>query len=258
MFKKILVIIGIIILFAIMSAYFVYADKLATEGEKKMVCKDIKVVILDSLSTRFVKKDEVLDMIEKNCPVIGINISEINTFNIEKLLNTKSAISNSQAYVKLPDLLVVEVTQRKPVIRIQNYDCGYYVDNSGYIFGLLDSFSSYVPIITGNIPLEFERNFRGYPVDEDKKWIESALNLVRYIENDTFWSKQIEQIYIEKNGDIILSPKIGEQKIIFGNFYDIDEKFKKLSAFYNSIIPEVGWKRYSSVNIKYKNQIICK
>ena len=34
-------------------------------------------------------------------------------------------------------------------------------------------------------------------------------------------------------------------------------KFKKLELFYKNILPTKGWNYYESVNLKFKNQIVC-
>ena len=81
---------------------------------------------------------------------------------------------------------------------------------------------------------------------------------IAYVSKDDFWSAQIEQIDIAPNGDAIICPKIGKQRIVFGNFDDYAEKLEKLDGFYECVVPEKGWNRYSEVNLKYKNQIICK
>jgi cell division protein FtsQ len=79
-----------------------------------------------------------------------------------------------------------------------------------------------------------------------------------FLENDPFWNAQIEQIYIDSSGDIILSPRVGDHKIIFGDLKDMGTKFNKLYTFYKNIVPEEGWEKYSTVNLKYKDQIVCK
>ena len=68
----------------------------------------------------------------------------------------------------------------------------------------------------------------------------------------------IEQIYVDKNGDIILSPKVGNMEIIIGQMNNLEDKFSRLLAFYNNIAPSQGWNKYSTVNLKYKDQIVCK
>jgi cell division protein FtsQ len=62
---------------------------------------------------------------------------------------------------------------------------------------------------------------------------------------------------IDKNGDIKMYQQVGNQVIEFGDAEDIEEKFNKISLFYEEIIPSKGWNAYSRVNVKYKDQIIC-
>ena len=71
----------------------------------------------------------------------------------------------------------------------------------------------------------------------------------------------IGQIYLEKNGDFILVPLIGDQKIVFGSAYsekEVEEKFEKLRIFYEEGMPNVGWNAYSEISVKYEGQIVCK
>jgi cell division protein FtsQ len=37
----------------------------------------------------------------------------------------------------------------------------------------------------------------------------------------------------------------------------LDVKLENLKLFYQKALPKVGWERYSSINLKYKNQIVC-
>jgi cell division protein FtsQ len=79
----------------------------------------------------------------------------------------------------------------------------------------------------------------------------------KFISDDKLWSDQIVQIYVNDNKDIELIPRIGDQKIIFGDGNLIEEKFRNLYIFYKKALPTVGWKTYSTINLKYKGQIVC-
>ena len=92
----------------------------------------------------------------------------------------------------------------------------------------------------------------------DQKISDPMKEAGKFLNENPFWSAMIEQIYVEKNGDIILSPKVGKLKIIFGAPENIEIKFRKLLAFYKNIAPEKGWERYNEVNLKYRGQIVCK
>jgi len=41
------------------------------------------------------------------------------------------------------------------------------------------------------------------------------------------------------------------------DIYNIVEKFRNLKAFYLHKINSVGWNKYSIINLKYKNQVVC-
>ena len=174
------------------------------------------------------------------------------------MLNRRSAIRESQVSLTRDGLMKVEITQRRPLLRIETSGGGFYIDEFEYIFPLSESFTSYVPVVSGHIPLDLNAGFRGEAEDEDTPWITKIMELGRFLNENPFWGAMIEQIYVAENGDLILSPKVGEIKIILGRPDDIEQKFRKLLAFYRNIAPEKGWTRYCEVNLKYKGQIVCK
>lgn len=61
---------------------------------------------------------------------------------------------------------------------------------------------------------------------------------------------------MNKSGDMELIPRIGSHTIIFGKAEDIDIKFRKLKAMYR-VFNKIGWNLYKSINLKFKDQVIC-
>jgi cell division protein FtsQ len=91
--------------------------------------------------------------------------------------------------------------------------------------------------------------------------LDDIYRISSYVCNDAFLSAQIGQINLEKNGDFVLVPQVGGQKIIFGSARtneDVAEKFKKLTIFYKEGLPYEGWDKYEVINLKYDKQIVCK
>lgn len=259
MFRKILISIAVLAVMGAMGAYFFFAGRLYRANMPKEVCSEVKVTLLDSAQNRFVTAEEVIGIIDGYAgQSIGKPVGEINTHIIEKLLNQRSAIKESQVSITRDGKMHINITQRKPVLRIQGENGGFYVDETQYIFPLVQTFTSYVPIVSGHIPFTLNSGHRGMALEDDGRWMDKILELGNYLSSDPFWNAQIEQIYVEEKGDIILVPRIGDHQIIFGDLKDIDTKFNKLYTFYKNIIPAEGWDKYSSVNVKYKDQIICK
>ncbi|MBR7157434.1 MAG: hypothetical protein IKD16_03460 [Bacteroidales bacterium] len=258
MFRKILTYTGWGLLVAILGAYFFCAEKASRKFGGNEVCKSIKVTLLDSAQNKFVAKSEVIDIIENYTgTVIGKKREEINLANIEQLLDKRSAIRESQVSIDRNGVMAVDITQRRPLLRIETANGGFYIDETAYIFPLVESFTSYVPIVTGHIPLLINPEHRGQIVEDPAKWIDKIIEFGLFLNENPFWDAMVEQIYIEKNGDVILSPKVGEFEINLGDLENLDSKFSRLLTFYKNIAPYEGWEKYRAVSLKYKDQIIC-
>jgi cell division protein FtsQ len=68
----------------------------------------------------------------------------------------------------------------------------------------------------------------------------------------------VHQINVTNEKELELYLAVGNHKIIFGDANDIEEKFKKLKIFYTEGLNKTdGWNKYSVINVKYKNQVVC-
>lgn len=258
MLRKILTYFGITIVTALFVLYFAFSYILKEEERDSVLCNKIEVEVLDSTINRFVSKDEVISILtsSENSP-IGMAIDDISLYDLEKLLEERSAIRISDISLGRDGIMNVRITQRKPLLRIQNAEGGFYVDKECYLFPLEKTFTSYVPIVTGNIPISVKTGQRGNVTFEEEKWLRSVLEFGNYLERSEFWSSQVQQIHILPNKDIALYMRVGEQTILFGGFDDMERKFEKLHTFYKNVIPHKGWDRYSQINLKYADQIVC-
>ena len=81
--------------------------------------------------------------------------------------------------------------------------------------------------------------------------------LAMYINQDEFYRMQVDEIYVDNYREFEIIPKVGKHSILFGDINDIPEKFTKLTAFYREGLKKTGWSKYKTLNIKYKNQVIC-
>jgi cell division protein FtsQ len=81
---------------------------------------------------------------------------------------------------------------------------------------------------------------------------------VNHIEDDSFWSAQIDQIHVDGNSEINLIPRVGNHLVHLGTIENVEDKLRNLGAFYEKVLPEVGWNKYRIINLEYKDQIVCK
>ena len=223
-------------------------------------CQGVEITIKDSLENSFVSAADVKTYLDREYGICnGIPLDSLDLIRIESIVDGRSAVKKSQAYVTRDGILHIDVTQRKPVVRFQKAGGGFYADKEGYIFPLQKSYASHVQIIDGNIPLAANSGYKGeLQNDREKKWFKAMMELINFMEDSRTWKDKIVQIHVNGNRDLILIPREGNEHINFGQPDNIEEKFAKLEKYYTSIIPAQGNGRYTKVDLRYRGQIVCR
>jgi cell division protein FtsQ len=81
---------------------------------------------------------------------------------------------------------------------------------------------------------------------------------VTYTSNNEFWNATVQQLYVNANGEIEFIPRIGNHTVILGDDQLLESKFNKLLLFYQEgMNKKGGWNQYSTINLKFKNQVVC-
>ena len=115
-----------------------------------------------------------------------------------------------------------------------------------------------VPVIDGALPLTVPRGFKGTLTDaEQQAWLARILHLVNYMEG-TVWQQNISQIHVNKDGDLVLYPREGKERFLFGSPTQVEAKFALMEAYYESVAPSKapGW--YSLVDVRHRKQLVCR
>lgn len=174
-------------------------------------------------------------------------------------------MKNAEVYTTLDGKLHIDVQQRNPILRIINYNNeGYYVDNEGALFPLSNKYTARVLVANGNLNepynLRYTRNAsEAKEADELGRvfFIDDLYQLAKFIQGNDFYRSLVEQIYVNNDNEIEIVPKVGHFIILLGSVEDLNEKFENLESFMQIALPREGWEKYSFINLKYKNQIVC-
>ena len=88
--------------------------------------------------------------------------------------------------------------------------------------------------------------------------IDDVFKVAEFIRTDPLWHAQIEQLYVNKELEIELIPRVGNHRIVVGDATDLKKKLDKLKIFYKKGLSKTGWNEYSVINLKFANQVVCK
>jgi cell division protein FtsQ len=217
-----------------------------------VVCKEIKVFTPGN--QYFIDKQEVDAILSTNGnEIVGRRLETINIQDLEDKLKANPFIEYAKVYAEMDGTIYVDISQRKPLLRIMNnFQQDFYVDQHGLKIPLSDSFTSKVLAANGYIDEMYTNRLDTLHTPIAKEIFKTA----SFIKKDSLWDAQIAQIYVNKDHEIELVPRVGNNRILIGDADSLDAKFKNLLIFYKKVLPRVGWDAYKVINVKYANQVI--
>ena len=121
-----------IIVATLLFCYIVFVSFFFRESRQKELCRDLQVVVVDSLDKHFVSESDLVHILKKaDLNPIKRPMDEINTDRIENELLKNEMIARVEAYKTPSGMIKLEVEQKIPILRVISPRGNYYVDNLG-------------------------------------------------------------------------------------------------------------------------------
>ncbi len=247
MLRKTLKLTGYILL----TAFIVVTLAFSSRENRHVSCRNIEIEFSKNELIK-TSREEVEQLINAaDNQLIGKELREINAELIEKEIEKHQAILNAEVFkvvakdsTSFKGILGVRVKHREPVLRIMSSSGTYYLDRTGEQIPVSSNYTANVLVASGYFSEDFAK--------------EQLLPFVLHLEKNPFWQAQIEQVYVEQDGNVVLTPLVGDHLIELGNLENIGEKLRNMKAFYEQVLVRDSWDKYQTVSVKYKNQVIAK
>jgi cell division protein FtsQ len=262
MMKKLLIILVWIILIAGLGVVLGFAEK----EHQSTLCGKCDIFIKYNSDDYFLTVDDVNNYFAgKGIKIKGAPLSDINTGDIEAAVYSIPYVEKVDASMTISGDVEIDIIQKRPIVKVYNkYGKDFYIDDKGGLMPSSDNYTARLLIANGYIG-DYYNPYTSLNVTDslgkDTLVMQTAIykiyRMAQYISNDTFWKAMIEELFINDKGDIEMFTKIGEQSVIFGDIDNMDEKFDNLLIFYKQGLNKVGWSKYKTINLKYKNQVVC-
>ncbi|MCX7954159.1 MAG: hypothetical protein N3A01_03100 [Bacteroidales bacterium] len=267
--NKIINIVYKMLLNSLIILFFIVTISFTIRKNNNIICKRINIFIRDSADVKFVSASDILEILKnKNISIINQKLHSLPIYSIEQILKNIPSVKNAEVYTTIDSTLTIEITQRKPIVRIitDNF-FSFYIDNEGYIFPISNNYTAHTLIASGYI----RENIYSYntnnvneidsitKIKKTRSHISEIYKIAKAIYNDSLMNPLISQIYYNTAMQIELTPIIGKFNFIIGDTTSLNEKLKKISIFYKEIYPRLdSTYRIEKVNLMFKNQIVCK
>lgn len=251
MVKKILS----ILLWVVTAAGIVLLFVFARENYLKAPVKSVQLIT--DTDTGFVRKTVLHDEIERLCN--QKNIGTVNMMSIKKVMDDNSWIESSASYIDLDGTLNVSFKEYEPWFRVYGKNGrSVYVTRNGVVIPPSRIYTPYVLVASGNFELRSDSvAYRlNDSLDSDKNLL-NALHWCSAIEGNDFVSHCVGQLYCNKKDLFEITVKGFDGRVIVGDTCDAADKLNRLEVFMKQRIDSHETKNLKSINLNYKNQIVC-
>ncbi len=215
----------------------------------------------------FVSQEEIKQAVtDKGYVVNAVTVENVNVRELESFFDLYPAVKKSEVFKSPDGMVFVNINQRTPIARIFTKSGeSFYLDEDGRLMPLSRSYTSRVPVVNGEIDGAYNALYKvdfSHPdsLDLDQP-IHQKLNevykVLSYVNQDPLWDAQFTQLFFNDEGDLELVPRVGNHVIVIGNAQSIEDKLNTLRIFYIEGLNKIGWNSYASINLKYKNQVVC-
>lgn len=192
--------------------------------------------------------------------LVGEPLNQINTKKIENVLKEMPHVKDIRVYETIDKKLIIDLHERIPLVRLFDREGRTAImDTDGNLMPLSENAILRIPIISGNFLMDRSMNLTDSTISQSA--IDSTLDAIfEYASATTsspFWRAQIQQTKINSIGDFVAYPRVGNHSINFGKADEMEVKLNRLRIFYHKGLDKSGWNRYSKINLKFKDQIVC-
>ncbi|TXD47993.1 cell division protein FtsQ/DivIB [Polaribacter sp. IC073] len=168
--------------------------------------------------------------------------SVIDLYELESNVSKNPYVEKVAVFLTIGGVLKSTIKQRTPIARIISSKDSYYIDKQGINIPLSGNYSARVLLVSGV---------------KNKEDVQVILPLLSTILEDDFLHKEIVGIVKSDVDAYEFSVRSGDYKIDFGKLSDIEMKFNKLKAFYNTTYTDKTIQEYKTITLKYHNQVVC-
>jgi cell division protein FtsQ len=155
---------------------------------------------------------------------------------------------------------MIDVEERNPMVRLIDKKGQHaMVDIDGFLMPISRNAVPRLPVISGSFTMSAEL-IQGCAHVTDSladKRLDGLYTYAQALVRDPFWKAQLQHTEVRQSGEYIVHPQVGNHIIEFGPPEGIEQKLDMLRILYNEGLGTANWNKYSTINLKYKDQIVC-
>lgn len=178
----------------------------------------------------------------------GVKLTDIDLSKVRARVEKHGFIKRAEVYINLPDVLFIEVIERKPIAMLTHQGKIYYIDSDGFVIPFDEVGKIFaVPLLSGV-------SYKAINVNLDTVGqLRKQFELIKASIDKNVYGLISE---VRLNGDeLILLTSDGAVAVFLGDD-EFEEKLVLLREFWTQVIPTRGYPIY--VDLRYQGKLYAK
>lgn len=223
----------------------------ANTNRSRSQVRGIEVKLRYGHAPRLVSEQTVADSIMAALPhLAATQVKAVDRDAVSEAASHVPYLCDISTAVSVSGKVVVRATQRQPIARLFYGPRELYIDADGCLMPVSRMGDCNVLVLGG----DFTEPLR---LDSLNAQTAELLRLASFLDSHKTYRSLVDQAYIDREGIIVMVPKLGDHIIELGDADKLDSKFENLLTFYRKGMPRAGWDTYSKVSLRFDNQVVC-
>jgi len=217
-------------------------------------CTDVRITYALPQGGKYVDSLRIASLLGGNglqhC--IGKPLQQLDLNHMEQSLEKDAWIRDADIYLDRAHVLHIRIEEQQPVARIfTRMGHSFYIDSLLKRIPLNPLYAERLPVFTG-MPVSLSGQQA-----RDTQHLRQAWEIVRYLQSDPLSMAMVDQADFEATLGFVLTPKLGDHRIILGYSTDIADKFRRLRIFYKQVMTQTGWNSYQEIDLRFQGQVVA-
>lgn len=234
-------------------ALFIAISVSAISKKESLRCQDMRVFINKKHNLAFVNEKDIQKEINSiNSQWIGTRVQDVSVNKMEDVLRSNKYVEKADIYINQQGVLNVFITQKNPIIRVDNSLESYYLSDKWEKIPLSPKFTKRTIHIIGRTETFLE------PITPLDSLISLEIKaLTTFTEKNEFWKNSIDQIIITPSGKIELILIYSDALIKLGYIHEkLEARLNKVFNFYKITTQNVDISKYKELDFQFENQVV--
>ena len=151
------------LLWGAVAAYILYAGSTAQRLRAARTVGKVEIEVVDSSSMGYLVSGRMVRgwIAHSGIKTKGTAVDKVPLTQIEEMIARNGFVERVDAYVTYDGVLHVDISQRRPLVRLLVDGVDSYVTAEGYVFAAPRASSLYVPVVTGSYRPPFPAGYAG-------------------------------------------------------------------------------------------------